>query len=260
MAAAPTASELKNLCKKHKPAIVYLMETRCREENVKKYARKLQFKNSFCVEPRDLSGSLCLLWNENINVSVYSWCQNYIIANIKSNNNPAWKCGFIYGNPVFKQRRKTWQALEESNDLEEEPSCLIGDFNDILCQEEKVGKHPKPLIQIEVFKNLVNKKNLMDLELKGNKFTWFSNPREGLVTRERLDRAMVNWKWRQAFSNASLTALPAITSDHCPLILNLKPNRNVPRQFKYEAYWDDKKECKEVVSKGWRTEDQEGGH
>ncbi|RYQ82617.1 hypothetical protein Ahy_B10g101199 [Arachis hypogaea] len=89
----------------------------------------------------------------------------------------------------------------------------------------------------------------MDLELKGNKFTWFSNPRNGLVTRERLDRAMVNWKWRQAFSNASLTALPTITSDHCPLILNLKPNRNVPRQFKYEAYWDDKKELKKWYPK-----------
>ncbi|RYR54293.1 hypothetical protein Ahy_A06g029550 [Arachis hypogaea] len=228
MAATATVSELKNMCKKHKPAIVYLMETRCKEKNVKKFARKLQFKNSFCVEPWGLSG-------------VYSWCQNYIIADIKSNNNPNWKCCFTYGNPIFKQRRRTWQAISESKDLMDEPSCFIGDFNDILHQEEKIGKHPKPRIQIEEFRNLVHKKNLMDLELKGSKFTWFSNPREGFI-----------------FNHAKLIALPAISSDHCPLLLNIEPNQRVPRQFRYEAYWDDKEECKEVIRKGWTSKAQGG--
>nr|XP_025703912.1 uncharacterized protein LOC112805796 [Arachis hypogaea] len=161
MAATATVSELKNMCKKHKPAIVYLMETRY----------------------------------------------------IKSNNNPNWKCCFTYGNPIFKQRRRTWQAISESKDLMDEPSCFIGDFNDILHQEEKIGKHPKPRIQIEEFRNLVHKKNLMDLELKGN---------------------------------------------HCPLLLNIEPNQRVPRQFRYEAYWDDKEECKEVIRKGWTSKAQGG--
>ncbi|RYR68791.1 hypothetical protein Ahy_A03g015257 [Arachis hypogaea] len=179
------------MCKKHKPAIIYLMETRCKEKNVKKYARKLQFRNSFCVEPRGLSGGLCLLWNEKVSISVYSWCQNYIIADIKSNNNPNWKCCFTYGNPIFKQRRRTWQAIIESKDMMDEPSCFI-----------------------------------------------------------------VNWKWRQIFNHAKLIALPVISSDHCPLLLNIEPNQKVPRQFRYEAYWDDKEECKEVIRKGWTSKAQ----
>ncbi|XP_072087374.1 uncharacterized protein [Arachis hypogaea] len=171
VAVTAIVSELNNLCVKHKPAIVYLMETRSKEENIRKIARKLQFKNVFCVEPRGMSGGLCLLWNEKVAISVYSWCQNFISADIRSNNGPEWKCCFVYGNPIFKNRRRTWQALGDSTDMVGEPSCFIGDFNDILSQEEKVGKHPKPPIQIEKFKELVNKKNLMDMELKGSKFT-----------------------------------------------------------------------------------------
>ncbi|KAL4395175.1 hypothetical protein AHAS_Ahas02G0225700 [Arachis hypogaea] len=91
------------------------------------------------------------------------------LCNIKSNNDLDWKCCFVYGNPIFKHRRRIWQVLSESKDMVDEPSCFIGDFNNILNQDEKVGKYPKPPIQIEEFRDLVNKKNLMDLELKGSK-------------------------------------------------------------------------------------------
>ncbi|XP_072087375.1 uncharacterized protein [Arachis hypogaea] len=62
---------------------------------------------------------------------------------------------------------------------------------------------------------------------------------------------MVNWEWRQLFNHANLTALPAISSDHCPLLLNTRPTQKIPRLFRYEAYWDDKEECKEVIKEGW---------
>ncbi|RYQ86159.1 hypothetical protein Ahy_B10g105840 [Arachis hypogaea] len=133
----------------------------------------------------------------------------------------------------------------------DEPSCFIGDFNDILNQDEKVRKHLKLPIQIEEFRDLVNKNNLMDLELKGSKFTWFSNPRDGVVTRERIDSALVNWKWKQMFNHARLTALPAISSDHCLLILDMRLNKKISKLFRYESYWDDREDCKEVIKKGW---------
>ncbi|RYR72279.1 hypothetical protein Ahy_A02g006475 [Arachis hypogaea] len=64
----------------------------------------------------------------------------------------------------------------------------------------------------------------------------FSNPRNGFVTRERLDRVFVNWEWRRLYQNATLTALPAIGSDHYPLVLRLEPREKFERHFKYKAY------------------------
>lgn len=36
----------------------------------------------------------------------------------------------------------------------------------------------------------------MDFELKGCIFTQVSNPRNGVVTKERIDRVLVSWGWQ----------------------------------------------------------------
>lgn len=86
------------------------------------------------------------------------------------------------------------------------------------------------------------------MDLKG---CWVSNPRNGRVTREKLDRILVNWNWRSCFQHASAIALPIISSDHSPLIFHLCPNDTSGRCFKYEAYWDEHPDCKEEVRRGW---------
>lgn len=50
LAAAPTMRELRQLCKAHTPAIVFLMETRASVERVENVRRKLKFSNMFCVD------------------------------------------------------------------------------------------------------------------------------------------------------------------------------------------------------------------
>ncbi|XP_072066501.1 uncharacterized protein [Arachis hypogaea] len=220
-AAAPaTVSEAQDLCRKLKPDILFLIETRAKECRIMKLKRKLRFEKHFCVELRGLSGGLCLLWNKNLDVDVYAWSDNYIKAKIKDDNNYEWSCYFVYGNPKFQHRKAQWKELSTHSRPTNDPQIFIGDFNDILDQEEKVGLHPKPrsqieefrkfmpLSQIEEFRKFINYNELMDLDLKGGRFTWFSNPRNGFVTRERLDRALANWAWRMVYQNATLTALP----------------------------------------------------
>ncbi|RYQ92149.1 hypothetical protein Ahy_B09g098304 [Arachis hypogaea] len=231
------------------------METRASRDRMNRINRKLKFDNMFCVEPRGLSGGLCLLWKSNVNVNVYEWCDNYIKANININNDLKWQGIFVYGNPVFKKRRKLWQELTVSNISKEEPQVYLGDFNDILNQEEKAGMLPQPKICLETFRRFVDENGLMDVDLKGSKYTWFSNPRNNFITRERLDRVLVNWNWLQIYQNVSLKAAPAISSDHCALILDLQPRGRIKREFKFEAFWAEHEECKEVIKKGWQQDE-----
>ncbi|XP_057747939.1 uncharacterized protein LOC130967135 [Arachis stenosperma] len=231
------------------------METRASRDRMNRINRKLKFDNMFCVEPRSLSGGLCLLWKSNVNVNVYEWCDNYIKANININNDLNWQGIFVYGNPVFKKRRKLWQELTVSNISKEEPQAYLGDFNDILNQEEKAGILPQPKICLETFRRFVDENGLMDVDLKGSKYTWFSNPRNNFITRERLDRVLVNWNWLQIYQNVSLKAAPAISSDHCALILDLQPRGRIKREFKFEAFWAEHEECKEVIKKGWQQDE-----
>ncbi|RYQ90696.1 hypothetical protein Ahy_B09g096724 [Arachis hypogaea] len=249
LAALATISELQNLCKQIKPAIVFEIETRAKGKTVMKIRKRLHFEESFCIEPRGLSGGLCLFWNAIYNINVYFWCDNYIKARIEDKKGNIWYCNFVYGNPVFSRRKESWKDITSSNNHRDMPQLFIGDFNDVLAQEEKVRLHPKPQNQVREFRYFVDANALMDIELKGGRFTWFSNPRNGVITRERIDRALANWVWRNMFQHATLTAMPAISFDHCPIILNLEPKNKSGKSFKFESYWVDHEDCEKVVTK-----------
>ncbi|RYR19402.1 hypothetical protein Ahy_B03g064168 [Arachis hypogaea] len=216
--------------------------------------RRLNFDKLFCIEPRGLSGGLCLLWKSNTNINVYEWCDNYIKASININNGMKWQGVFVYGNPVFQKRRRLWQELTVSNRSREEPQAFLGDFNDILNQDKKVGLHPQPRIYLNTFRRFVDENRLMDIDLKGSRYTWYSNPRNNFVTRKRLDRVLVNWKCLNIHQNVILRAAPAISLDHCALILETQPKNRIKKEFKFEAFWAEYEECEEVVRRSWEQD------
>ncbi|RYR23091.1 hypothetical protein Ahy_B03g068364 [Arachis hypogaea] len=229
------------------------METKASNLSCARTRRNLGFDNMFCVESRGLSGGLCLFWKSNINIDVYAWCDNFIKAQISTVNDNVWEGIFVYGHPDFKRRKELWNELTCVDNNLHVPRAFIGDFNDVIAQHEKVGLHPKPTSQIDTFRCFIDKNALMDLELQGTKYTWFSNPRNGFVTKERIDRVLANWEWREAFQHATLSALPAISSDHRPLVLNVTPRGIRTRCFKFEAFWADHADCGNIIRKGWNS-------
>lgn len=76
-----------------------------------------------------------------------------------------------------------------------------------------------------MFRDFLNSTGLMELELKGCRFTWASNPWNGVIVREKLDRALGNWPWRSSFPHATVTALPLVSSDHSHLIFIPAPKQ-----------------------------------
>ncbi|RYR08900.1 hypothetical protein Ahy_B05g076767 [Arachis hypogaea] len=129
----------------------------------------------------------------------------------------------------------------------EEPQAYLGDFNDILIQDEKVGIHPQPRNYLYTFRRFVDNNGLMDVDFKGSKYTWFSNPRNNFITRKILDRVFVNWKWLHIYQNVILKAAPAMSSDHCALILETQLQVRIKKEFRFEAFWTEHEECKEVI-------------
>lgn len=68
----------------------------------------------------------------------------------------------------------------------------IGDFNEMSSQMEKEEISPIEDRRINFFITLMNNTELMDMDLKRCKFTCVSNPRDGMVTKEKFDRILVN--------------------------------------------------------------------
>lgn len=252
LAAPATIRELKELCKAHQPAILFLMETRAQKERVENMRRRLKFHNCFTVDPRGHSGGLCLFWSDKVQIQIFQHSPNYIHTVVScGDTKDDFDCTFVYGQPVVQQRRGLWSALLAFQKDKECPWVCIGDFNEILAHFEKDGLRPHNHRSADLFRDFLNITGLMDMELKGCAYTWISNPRDGVVIREKLDRVLVNWPWRQVHPNAASLALPIISSDHSPIVLQPFPNQRSGRSFNFELFWAEHEECFGVVEKKW---------
>ncbi|KAJ1395232.1 hypothetical protein SESBI_33603 [Sesbania bispinosa] len=54
------------------------------------------------------------------------------------------------------------------------------------------------------------------------------------------------------FPHATATALPAVSSDHTPILFDVEPEERSGSYFKYDAMWDDHVDCKIVIADGWK--------
>lgn len=132
-------------------------------------------------------------------------------------------CTFVYGHPIFQQHRSLWNVLGEFQLNRDLPWCSIGDYNEMLVHTDKCGVRPFEHGRAALFRDFLNSTGLMELNLKGCRFTWASNSRNGVIVREKLDCALGNWPWRSSFPHAIVTALPIVSSDHSPMIFLPSP-------------------------------------
>ncbi|KAJ1397765.1 Endonuclease/exonuclease/phosphatase superfamily [Sesbania bispinosa] len=85
---------------------------------------------------------------------------------------------------------------------------------------------------MEKFREFVDEAGLMDFDLKGSSFTWFSNPRQGVIIKEKIDRVLANSICRTTFPHAYAMDFPAISFDHSPILFDVEPDESSGQQFK----------------------------
>lgn len=69
---------------------------------------------------------------------------------------------------------------------------ILGDFNDLLSQEEKRSKHPHPQYLLNGFHSVTDDCGLLDLDMDGYQFTWSKSSYTDCFVEERLDRGFGN--------------------------------------------------------------------
>lgn len=88
----------------------------------------------------------------------------------KSNNkNDQFLVTFVYGYNDDAGRSELWKyLLDVANKY---PWIVLGDFNDILAKEEKIGKRVK-YTNSNSFLKCINDSHMEDIKFNGNYFTW----------------------------------------------------------------------------------------
>ncbi|KAF7149419.1 hypothetical protein RHSIM_Rhsim03G0083500 [Rhododendron simsii] len=235
------------------------METKNNKVRLETFRRRLSFPFSFYVDPVGLSGGLALWWTNNVGVDVEQANKNlmHVVVNDKATN-AYWASTFVYGCPSRSGRQEVWDCIKSIARSESLLWLCMGDFNQVLAVEDKLGGHLPSQNALAAFHDMISACGLVDLEFKGPKFTWRNNRSEESFIMERIDMGFANSKWRELYEHAMVFVEVAVGSDHNPLILNTEiPLNKVGKPFRFESFWLSDEECSLVVSEAWNL-DQEG--
>ncbi|XP_023883345.1 uncharacterized protein LOC111995659 [Quercus suber] len=206
-----------------------------------------------------LSGGIWLLWSSNaVHVDILATTEQEIHAIIWVRSQSLnWLINAIYASLRLAERYILWENLKMLTNLHDLPWALIGDFNEVLLEEEKSGGNPVCMRRVRAIKECMDACHVMDLGFSGPKFTWSNKRETGDLIQCRLDRCWANPSWKDLYSEANVTHLARINSDHCPMVLNLNPNLgNVSdRPFRFQSIWLNHEEFPTVVRTAWEGQD-----
>lgn len=194
----------KDLIRTHRPNICAIFETHLSESNSLKVVRRLGYSNWFCVESAGLSGGIWLLWNEaDIVVEATAVSRSAIHAVITPKFGEPWILSSVYVSPHSPSRKKPWDEMKLVADMDS-PYAAIGDFNAITSPQEKKGGQIPSYSQLNDFISMIRYCGLIDVNAAGPKYTWTNKQTNGQNIQERLDRTLVNEKWRMQFPEAKM--------------------------------------------------------
>lgn len=124
-----------------------------------------------------------------------------------------WKCTFVYGFNHPNERKPLWDSLCNIGDAMHDPWAVLGDFNNVLCTEDRIGA----LVNVNDFvdfKECLGYNNLVDIPFKGCYYTWNNKHKGEDRVYCKLDRALGNDSWFSVFKDAVVEFLPERDFDH----------------------------------------------
>ncbi|KAH7853402.1 hypothetical protein Vadar_001983 [Vaccinium darrowii] len=221
---------------------------------MEKIAKRARFPKMWCVEPEGIAGGLSLFCKDNFSVDVFDLNKSIIDVAITDPNGVVCRFTGVYASTDASVRKTLWRALSEKACGITEPWVLMGDFNCILSNEEKSGGEEKADWEMADFRNFVWDNGLIDIGYVGYPFTW-NNRRSGRENvRERLDRALVNSRWRVEFDSGFLRHLGPGGSDHCPILLHSSHvTGHTRKRFIFDSRWTTNLHCETIIKNSWRT-------
>ncbi|KAF6156613.1 hypothetical protein GIB67_014592 [Kingdonia uniflora] len=118
---------------------------------------------------------------------------------------------------------ESWCLVESTAQGYNGPWLLLGDFNTILDNNDKLGGKPFRAASCAFAKKVTQKAGLIDLGFSGQPFTWNNKRWREDNIKERLDRCLANADWMFIFPTAKVFHLPTLGSDLTSLCLDTLP-------------------------------------
>lgn len=131
---------IKDMKTEYSASFVVLLETHTSGIQARKIARRTGFDNQFIKDRRGQSGGIWILWDSNHwNVKILKEYSQMVHVEVNPNSTSSWFITIVYGNPHYSQRQTLWNDIQDLHAEIDGLWALIGDFNAILKDSERIG-------------------------------------------------------------------------------------------------------------------------
>ena len=243
-----TVLQCQKIALKFKPDVLFLMETRLIKDKGKGIWNKCGFLEGWECPREGFSGGLVLGWNPKQKLQIIQASRHLVHNDLLDNKGNLLSITFIYGQLEVAKREEVWNDLRNIRNLAHSNWLCIGDFNQVLNDDEKFSFRHDPIPRSSFLLQLIFDLGFCELTASGQKYTWMNMREDEEFVMERLDRAYASVDWVNAYPNYSLRNLPIVRSDHGPIILDFDLKQSFGRRpFRFEHMWMTHPSCLDVV-------------
>ncbi|XP_058783664.1 uncharacterized protein LOC131658381 [Vicia villosa] len=239
------------------PDILVLVETRVKRNNACGIRNKLRVHDSY-VDNYDnhYNGRIWLSWDS----------RKYDIKKVRTTDQLL-HCGVYDSSGVFvywltaiyalnhlDKRKLLWCDIAGIHVNQTGPWCLIGDFNNVIKAQDRVGGRLVSVAEIRDLKEMMDNTGLAKLDSVGEYYTWSNKHVDGIIY-SRIDHLLGNIDWLTAYQDWILAVHEPQVSDHGLLCLSRQDHvRRKNLQFKFRNNVIHLKGFHQIVLQSWQQQ------
>ncbi|KAL2935019.1 hypothetical protein RDABS01_018138 [Bienertia sinuspersici] len=249
---------LKEIIKVNKPVVVALVETHMGSDQAMMISKHIGFSGHLRVDAQGYAGGIWVYWRQEVvNVREIDNSMQHINMEISRLGEEPWYFTAIYASPISIKKHELWNFLRSFAASNNHPWMLGGDFNDTRYTWERNTCCDEVNRRSKHFDEWIDSMELLEVEFSGPSHTWARGLSEDTRKSARLDRVLCNSEWATRFSQASVRHLPAIQSDHYPLLISpngFSPLEAINKPFHFQAAWLTHEKFQEFMESNWSNE------
>ena len=144
-------------------------------------------------------------------------------------DDPPWRLTCVYGEPRVEDRHNTWSLLQSMRMQYDLPWLVVGDFNECVWDFKHFSATPRAASQMQASRDVLELCVLTYLSFVGVPYTYDNKSAGSTNVKVCLDRVLVNREWLLSFIQTSAMVVPAVTSDHVPILVQGRASCSVWR-------------------------------